>query len=87
MSQNVLPTTETKWNSGQKYVAATGFLSLFSLVGIMFYGLPFFYDFWVQEYGWTRAEVTSGNAVGKILQQSQSAIPAALEASHLQSAI
>ena len=67
MSQNVSPTTETKWNSGQKYVAATGFLSLFSLVGIMFYGLPFFYDFWVQEYGWTRAEVTSGNAVGKIL--------------------
>lgn len=70
MSQNVLPATEAKsekWNSGQYYVAATGFLSLFSLVGIMFYGLPFFYDFWVQEYGWTRAQVTSGNAVGKIL--------------------
>ena len=67
MSQNISPTTGTKWNSGQRYVAATGFLSLFSLVGIMFYGLPFFYDFWVQEYGWTRAEVTSGNAVGKIL--------------------
>jgi sugar phosphate permease len=67
MSQNVSPSTETKWNAGQKYVAATGFLSLFSLVGIMFYGLPFFYDFWVSEYGWTRAQVTSGNAVGKIL--------------------
>ena len=70
MSQNVLPATASKsekWNSGQRYVAATGFLSLFSLVGIMFYGLPFFYDFWVQEYGWTRAQVTSGNAVGKIL--------------------
>ncbi len=70
MSQNVSPTPEPKsekWNSGQRYVAATGFLSLFSLVGIMFYGLPFFYDFWVSEYGWTRAEVTSGNAVGKIL--------------------
>jgi MFS family permease len=70
MSQNVLPATEAKsekWNYGQYYVAATGFLSLFSLVGIMFYGLPFFYDFWVQEYGWTRAQVTSGNAVGKIL--------------------
>lgn len=70
MSQNVLTASEAKsekWNSGQYYVAATGFLSLFSLVGIMFYGLPFFYDFWVQEYGWTRAEVTSGNAVGKIL--------------------
>ena len=49
------------------YVAATGFLSLFSLVGIMFYGLPFYYDFWVKEYGWKFAQVTSGNAVGKIL--------------------
>ncbi len=47
-------------------VGATGFLSLFSLVGIMFYGLPFFYDFWVQEFGWTRATVTSGNAFAKV---------------------
>ena len=52
---------------GQSQVAATGFLSLFSLIGIMFYGLTFFYDFWVQEFGWTRATVTSGNAFAKIL--------------------
>jgi len=52
---------------GQAQVAATGFLSLFSLIGIMFYGLTFFYDFWVQEFGWTRATVTSGNAFAKIL--------------------
>jgi MFS family permease len=38
-----------KLSSGQLKVAATGFLSLFSIVGIMFYGLPFFYDFWVKE--------------------------------------
>lgn len=48
-------------------VAATAFLSLFSLVGIMFYGLPFFYDFWITEFGWTRATITSGNAVGKVV--------------------
>lgn len=48
-------------------VTATGFLSLFSLVGIMFYGLPFFFDFWVEEFGWSRATVTSGNAFGKVL--------------------
>lgn len=48
-------------------VAATAFLSLFSLVGIMFYGLPFFYDFWITEFGWTRATITSGNAVGKVI--------------------
>jgi len=52
---------------GQIQVVATGFLSLFSLIGIMFYGLPFFYDFWVTEFGWTRATVTSGNAMGKII--------------------
>ena len=46
-------------------VGATGFLSLFSIVGIAFYGLPFFYDFWIEDFGWSRATVTSGNAVGK----------------------
>jgi sugar phosphate permease len=32
----------------------------------MFYGLPFFYDFWVKEFGWSRATVTSGNAFAKV---------------------
>jgi len=57
----------SKLSSGQLKVAATGFLSLFSLVGIMFYGLPFFFDFWVHDFGWSRATVTSGNAFGKVL--------------------
>src|SRR5215831_2863249 len=48
-------------------VAATTFLALFSLVGLSFYGLPFFYDFMVKEFGWSRATVTSGNAFGKII--------------------
>ena len=56
-----------KPNLGQIKVTATGFLSLFSIVGISFYGLPFFYDFWVQDYGWSRTTVTSGNAFGKII--------------------
>lgn len=47
-------------------IAATGFTSLFSLIGIMFYGMPFFYDFWVKEFGWSRVTVTSGNAFGRI---------------------
>jgi len=51
---------------GQVKVTATGFFSLFSIVGIAFYGLPFFYDFWVQDYGLSCATVTSGNAFGKI---------------------
>lgn len=56
-----------KLSKGQFQVAGTGFLSLLSLVGIMFYGLPFFYDFWVTDFGWSRATITSGNAVGKII--------------------
>ena len=56
-----------KLSLGQYKVAATGFLSLFSIVGIMFYGLPFFFDFWVNDFGWSRATVTSGNMIGKIV--------------------
>jgi len=48
-------------------VAATAFLSLFSLVGLSFYGLPFFYNFWKGEFGWTHWQVTSGNFFGKAL--------------------
>lgn len=56
-----------KLNKEQIKVTATGFLSMFSLIGIMFYGLPFFYDFWVTDFGWSRATVTSGIAMGKII--------------------
>lgn len=53
--------------TAQAQVAATAFLSLFSIVGLALYGLPFFYDFMVTEFGWTRAQVTSGNALSKLL--------------------
>ena len=56
-----------KLSTEQYKITANGFLSLFSLVGIMFYGLPFFFDFWVKDFGWTRAFVTSGNVVGKVI--------------------
>jgi nitrate/nitrite transporter NarK len=46
---------------------ATAFLSLFAIVGLVLYGLPLYYDFFVRELGWTRARVTSGNMIGKIL--------------------
>src|SRR5215510_11250747 len=53
--------------SSKNYVVATAFLSLFAIVGLALYGLPFFYDFWTEAYGWTRTTVTSGNALGKLL--------------------
>ena len=49
------------------HVAITAFLALFSIVGVALYGLPFFYDFFVRDLGWTRAQVTSGNALSKLL--------------------
>jgi MFS family permease len=51
----------------QAQVAATAFAALFAIVGLALYGLPFFYDFMVREFGWTRAQVTSGNAISKLL--------------------
>jgi sugar phosphate permease len=51
----------------QAQVAATSFLALFSISGLGFYGLSFFFDFMVREFGWTLLQVTSGNAFGKIV--------------------
>jgi MFS family permease len=49
------------------HVTGTAFLALFSIVGFALCGLPFFYDFMVRDLGWTRAQVTSGNAYSKLL--------------------
>ncbi|MCI0336901.1 MAG: MFS transporter [Acidobacteria bacterium] len=71
MKQNVLNESivgeKLGISKGQAQVAATAFLSLFSLVGFSFYGLPFFYDSMVTEFGWSRSTITSGNAFGKII--------------------
>ena len=53
--------------STQSYILVTAFLALFAIVGFAYYGLPFFFDFMTKEFGWTRAEVTSGNALGKLV--------------------
>jgi sugar phosphate permease len=54
-------------STGQALALATAFLSLFSIVGFALYGLPFFYNFFVTDLGWTRQFVTSGNAYSKIV--------------------
>ena len=51
----------------QLLALVTAFLALFAIVGFALYGLPRFYPFFVQELGWTRREVTSGNAYSKIV--------------------
>jgi hypothetical protein len=52
---------------GQVKVLITAFLSLFSVVGLALYGLPLYYDFMVKEFGWSRTQVTSGNALSKLV--------------------
>lgn len=54
-------------SKSKAFVIAAAFLSLFAIVGFALYGLPFFYDFFVKEFGWSRTVVTSGNALGKLL--------------------
>lgn len=53
--------------SSQTYIIITAFLALFSIVGFGYYGLPFFFDFIMEERGWSRTVITSGNAVGKLV--------------------
>jgi MFS family permease len=53
--------------SSQTYVLVTAFLSLLAIVGFALYGLPFFYDFMMKEFGWSRTVVTSGNFYSKLL--------------------
>ncbi len=55
------------FSSSKPFVVATAFFSLFAIVGFALYGLPFFYDFFVNEFGWSRTIVTSGNAIGKLI--------------------
>ena len=51
------------------YIAASIFLTLLVTVGVPFYGMPFFYDHFIREFGWNRAETISGIALATLLIQ------------------
>lgn len=51
------------------WIVAASFAILFITVGVPFYGMPFFYDFYIREFGWNRAQTTSGIALATILIQ------------------
>ena len=61
------PFAKSSQGSSGTYIVITAFLSLFAIVGIAYYGLPFFFDFMTKDFGWSRTTVTSGNALGKLL--------------------
>ncbi len=60
-------TGKSRTRSSKTYIITAAFFSLLAIVGFALYGLPFFYDFFVQEFGWSRTVVTSGNAIGKLI--------------------
>jgi sugar phosphate permease len=78
-TNTVTPTTTTSQNAGMPpaqrgeltaqglQATATAFVVLFCIVGIALWGLPFYYDFMVQQFGWSRGQVTSGNALSKLV--------------------
>jgi MFS family permease len=51
----------------QTFILTAAFFTLLAIVGFVLYGLPFFYDFYIRDFGWSRSTVTSGNALGKLL--------------------
>ena len=61
------PDADATLRRSQGLAVTTAFLALFSIVGLALYGLPFFYDFFVRDLGWTRQQVTSGNALSKLV--------------------
>jgi sugar phosphate permease len=61
------PIKNRKLEAPAVQVTATAFVVLFCIVGLALWGLPFYYDFMVQQFGWTRSQVTSGNAISKLV--------------------
>jgi MFS family permease len=61
------PAQNPELNRESLKVTVAAFLILFCIVGMALWGLPFYYDFMVQQFGWTRAQVTSGNALSKLI--------------------
>ena len=61
------PVEHAPTTGAQMQIVSTTFLTLFSVVGLVVYGLPFYYDFMVRDFGWSRAQVTSGNALSRFV--------------------
>ena len=57
---------QTEPRAQQILAVITAFLALFAIVGFALYGLPRFYPYFVKELGWSRQQVTSGNAYSKV---------------------
>ena len=52
------PSQDPAQRRAATHAVTASFFVLFCIVGIALWGLPFFYDFMVQQFGWTRGQVT-----------------------------
>jgi MFS family permease len=49
------------------WITAAVFVSFGITVGLPYYGMPFFYDYFTKEFGWTRSQITFGFPLGAVL--------------------
>ena len=49
------------------FIVGASFFTMMLTVGVTIYGMPFFYEFYKDEFGWTDAEATRGVLIGTLL--------------------
>jgi len=49
------------------WIVAAVFISFGITVGLPYYGMPFFYDYFIREFGWTRPQITFGFPLAAVL--------------------
>ena len=49
------------------WIAGAAFIFMMMVVGFALYGLPLFYNWWVEDFGWKRADIQLGNTASKII--------------------
>ena len=67
-AENAAPPAKPSYSSDRVYygwwVVLAAFLNLFFVVGIIFYGFPVFYPYFIEALGFTRAQLTQGFLLG-----------------------
>ena len=48
-------------------IATVSFVFMMIIVGLSVYGIPLYYNLWVADFGWTRAQVQLGNTISKLI--------------------
>jgi sugar phosphate permease len=49
------------------WIVGSAFVFMMMIVGFALYGLPLFYNWWIEAFGWNRTQVQMGNTTSKIV--------------------